>query len=119
MSAIVARDLEGAKGAALVDTLLIVGILAAVLMSDRVGRIRLQVLGFLGCAAGLAMAALQSHMEEPARTMLLFGGFMLFNFRPTSDRMRRPTCWPARSSRPISAARAQASPRPSPRWARS
>jgi len=80
VSAIVARDLEGAKGAALVDTLLIVGILAAVLMSDRVGRIRLQVLGFLGCAAGLAMAALQSHMAEPARTMLLFGGFMLFNF---------------------------------------
>ncbi len=80
VSAIIARDLEGAKGAALVDTLLIVGILAAVLMSDKVGRIRLQVLGFLGCAAGLAMAALQSHVEEPARTMLLFGGFMLFNF---------------------------------------
>ena len=80
VSAVIARDLEGAKGAALVDTLLIVGILAAVLMSDRVGRIRLQVLGFLGCAIGLAMAALQSHVEEPARTMLLFGGFMLFNF---------------------------------------
>ncbi|WP_422009844.1 MFS transporter [Reyranella sp.] len=80
VSAIIARDLEGAKGAALVDTLLIVGILAAVLMSDKVGRIRLQVLGFLGCAAGLAMAALQSHVDEPARTMLLFGGFMLFNF---------------------------------------
>ena len=80
VSAIIARDLEGAKGAALVDTLLIVGIVAAVLMSDKVGRIRLQVLGFLGCAAGLAMAALQSHVEEPARTMLLFGGFMLFNF---------------------------------------
>ena len=26
------------------------------------------------------MVALQSHVEEPARTMLLFGGFMLFNF---------------------------------------
>lgn len=80
VTAIIARDLQGAKGAALVDILLIVGILAAVLMSDRVGRIRLQVLGFLGCAAGLAMAALQSHVEEPTRTMLLFGGFMLFNF---------------------------------------
>ena len=80
VSAIIARDLEGAKGAALVDTLLIVGILAAVMLSDKVGRIRLQVLGFLGCAVGLAMAALQSHVEEPARTMLLFGGFMLFNF---------------------------------------
>jgi MFS transporter, putative metabolite transport protein len=80
VAGVIARDLEGAKGAALVDTLLIVGILAAVLLSDRVGRIRLQVLGFIGCAAGLAMAAAQSHVGEPARTLLLFGGFMLFNF---------------------------------------
>jgi MFS family permease len=80
MAGVIARDLEGAKGAALVDTLLIVGILAAVLLSDRVGRIRLQVLGFIGCAMGLAMAAAQSHVGEPARTLLLFGGFMLFNF---------------------------------------
>lgn len=80
VSALIARDLQGAKGAALVDTLLIVGIVAAVLMSDKVGRIRLQVLGFLGCAVGLAMAALQSHVDEPARTAMLFGGFMLFNF---------------------------------------
>ena len=80
VSALIARDLEGAKGAALVDTLLIVGILAAVLMSDKVGRIRLQILGFIGCAVGLAMAALQSHVDEPMRTLLLFGGFMLFNF---------------------------------------
>lgn len=80
VSALIARDLEGAKGAALVDTLLIVGILAAVLMSDKVGRIRLQILGFIGCAVGLAMAALQSHVDEPVRTLLLFGGFMIFNF---------------------------------------
>ncbi len=80
VTAVIARDLQGAKGAALVDTLLIVGILAAVLMSDKVGRIRLQVLGFVGCAVGLAMAALQSHVDEPMRTLLLFGGFMIFNF---------------------------------------
>ena len=29
---------------------------------------------------GLAMAALQSHVDEPMRTLLLFGGFMIFNF---------------------------------------
>jgi putative MFS transporter len=77
---VIARDLEGARGAALIDTLLIAGILAAVLLSDRVGRIKLQVLGFVGCAIGLAMAAAQSHVGEPARTLLLVGGFMLFNF---------------------------------------
>jgi MFS transporter, putative metabolite transport protein len=80
VAGIVARDIEAARGAALLDVLLIAGIVAAVFLADRVGRIRLQVLGFAGCAVGLVMAALQSHVEEPARTLLLFGGFMLFNF---------------------------------------
>jgi putative MFS transporter len=80
ITAVIARDLLAAKGAALVDILLIVGIAAAVLLTDRVGRIRLQIWGFAGCAVALAMAALSLHAEEPARSFLLFGGFMLFNF---------------------------------------
>lgn len=80
VAGVIARDIEAAKGAALVDTLLIVGILAAVLLTDKVGRIRLQVLGFIGCAVGLGLALGQAHAEEPARTLLLFGGFMIFNF---------------------------------------
>ena len=80
VAGVIARDIAGAKGAALVDTLLIAGILAAVLLADRAGRIRLQILGFVGCAAGLALGLLQTHVDEPWRTVLLFGGFMLFNF---------------------------------------
>ena len=80
VSALIARDILAAKGAALLDVLLIVGIVAAVLLADRVGRIRLQVIGFIGCAAGLGLATLSLQAAEPARTMLLFGGFMLFNF---------------------------------------
>jgi len=80
ISALIARDILAAKGAALLDVLLIVGILAAVLLADRVGRIRLQIVGFIGCAAGLGLATLSLHAPEPARSMLLFGGFMLFNF---------------------------------------
>jgi nitrate/nitrite transporter NarK len=80
ISALIARDLLAAKGAALLDILLIIGILGAVLLADRVGRIRLQILGFVGCAVGLAMAALSLHATDPARGLLLFGGFMLFNF---------------------------------------
>ena len=80
ISALIARDILAAKGAALLDMLLIVGILAAVLLADRVGRIRLQIIGFIGCAAGLGLAALSLQAAEPARTILLFGGFMLFNF---------------------------------------
>ena len=80
VSALIARDILAAKGAALLDVLLIVGILAAVLLTDRVGRIRLQIIGFIGCAAGLGLATLSLQAAEPARSILLFGGFMLFNF---------------------------------------
>ncbi len=80
VSALIARDILAAKGAALLDVLLIVGILAAVLLTDRVGRIRLQIIGFIGCAAGLGLATLSLQAAEPVRTILLFGGFMLFNF---------------------------------------
>jgi putative MFS transporter len=37
--------------------LLIVGIIFAVILADKVGRIWLQVLGFIGCAAGLLLAS--------------------------------------------------------------
>jgi len=80
VAGVIARDIEAAKGAVLVDIFLVVGILAAVLLTDKVGRIRLQVLGFVGCAVGLALAAMQAHTAEPARTLLLFGGFIVFNF---------------------------------------
>ena len=80
VSALIARDILAAKGAALLDVLLIVGIAAAVLLADRVGRIRLQIAGFIGCAAGLGLATLSLQAAEPTRSVLLFGGFMLFNF---------------------------------------
>src|ERR1700704_3395545 len=50
---LVHADVLATKGAALIDALLIVGIVVAVLLVDRVGRIRLQFLGFIGCACGL------------------------------------------------------------------
>jgi putative MFS transporter len=49
-------------------------------LADRVGRIRLQVVGFIGCAAGLALAALSSHVGGALSGVLIFAGFMLFNF---------------------------------------
>ena len=80
VSDLVATDLFAARGAALLDILLIAGIVAAVLLADRVGRIRLQVIGFIGCAAGLGLAALSLHADGTMRTGLLFAGFVLFNF---------------------------------------
>jgi putative MFS transporter len=77
---LVQSDILATKGAALIDVLLIVGIVLAVLLADRVGRIRLQVMGFIGCAAGLALAALSLHVGGKQSGLLLFAGFMLFSF---------------------------------------
>ena len=57
VSDLILDDILAAKGAAIITVLLIVGIVFAVLLADRVGRIWLQVLGFVGCAAGLLIAS--------------------------------------------------------------
>lgn len=80
VSDLITNDILAAKGAALTTSLLIVGILFAVLLADRVGRVRLQVVGFIGCAVGLFIAALSGSVNPSAKTMLIFAGFMLFNF---------------------------------------
>jgi MFS family permease len=77
---LVSNDMIAAKGAAFIDMLLLVGVLAAVLLADRLGRIRLQIAGFIGCALGLLIAAQSVGFDGGARMTLIFGGFMLFNF---------------------------------------
>ncbi len=76
---IVHNDLLAAKGAALIDLLLIVGTVAAVLLADRLGRIKLQVLGFVGCAVGLFLASRSLAGGGEAHFTYLFVGFMLFS----------------------------------------
>jgi MFS transporter, putative metabolite transport protein len=73
-------DILAARGAAFIDVLLIVGIVFAVALADRVGRIRLQIFGFIGCAVGLLLATLSLHVAGVVSSVLLFAGFMLFSF---------------------------------------
>ncbi|WP_040352873.1 MFS transporter [Blastopirellula marina] len=77
---IVQNDMLAAKGAVIIDLLLIFGILGAVLLADRVGRIKLQVFGFIGCAIGLFLASLSVDFADPAKLYFIFAGFMLFSF---------------------------------------
>jgi len=77
---LIQSDILATKGAAFIDVLLIVGIAFAVLLADRVGRIRLQILGFIGCAVGLLLATLSLHVGGTLSGVLLFAGFMLFSF---------------------------------------
>ncbi|MCB2228651.1 MAG: MFS transporter [Desulfarculaceae bacterium] len=76
---IIYNDILAAKGAALIDLLLIVGIVGAVLLADRLGRIKLQVAGFIGCALGLFLASQSMSGEGPAQIGFLFMGFMIFS----------------------------------------
>src|SRR5262245_23331726 len=69
---LIQRDILATKGAAFIDVLLIVGIVFAVLLADRVGRIRLQIFGFIGCAVGLLLAALSLHVGGTLSGVLLF-----------------------------------------------
>jgi putative MFS transporter len=79
-SDVILNDILAAKGAALITTLLIIGILFAVLLADKVGRISLQIAGFIGCAAGLMVASFSGGLHGEAKTIVIFAGFMLFNF---------------------------------------
>jgi MFS transporter, putative metabolite transport protein len=80
LAAIIHNDILAANGAAFIETLLIVGIICAVLLVEKVGRIALQIFGFIGCAAGLLLAAFSVDQTSGTRTFLIFAGFMLFNF---------------------------------------
>jgi putative MFS transporter len=80
LSDVIANDIVAAKGAALITALLIVGIIFAVLLADKVGRIKLQIIGFFGCALGLLLASLSVDFEGSAKVAVIFAGFMLFNF---------------------------------------
>jgi putative MFS transporter len=77
---LVGNDVLAAKGAALIDLLLIIGIVCAVLLADKVGRIPLQCFGFIGCGAGLLIASFSVNYAGETQTVLIFLGFMLFNF---------------------------------------
>lgn len=80
ITALIANDMFAAKGAAFIDLLLIVGMIAAVFLADKLGRIPLQVFGFIGCAAGLLLASFYADFTGAAQTLLIYAGFMLFNF---------------------------------------
>lgn len=71
---------RAAHGTILLDLLLLIGVLFAILLVEHTGRIRLQIIGFIGCAIGLAMAAISFSLDDASKTLLLFSGFMLFNF---------------------------------------
>jgi putative MFS transporter len=80
MSDLIANATEAAKGDAMITTLLIIGIIFAVMLADKAGRIRLQIIGFIGCAVGLLIASFSVGLTGSLQVALIFIGFMLFQF---------------------------------------
>ena len=50
------------------------------MLADKLGRIKLQIGGFIGCAIGLLLASFSIDFEGSSKIALIFAGFMLFNF---------------------------------------
>ncbi|MGK7911379.1 MAG: MFS transporter [Synechococcus sp.] len=79
----VMREFRSAQGAAFVEVFLVVGFILAILLVDRVGRIPLQVTGFMGMAVGLSVLALDGHngagQFSSANLTLILAGFIIFN----------------------------------------
>jgi len=76
-----AREMAAAKGSALVDLFLIAGFLIAIALIERVGRIWLQITGFIGMAIGLMILATSNLASVHGNTqlVLVFVGFFIFN----------------------------------------
>jgi len=75
-----AQDFALAKGSAVIDLFLLFGFLLGIWMVPRFGRIRMQIVGFTGMAAGMlilliAVGLTNSSLHVP----LVFAGFVLFN----------------------------------------
>ena len=81
VSGVVRDSLVGAQGAVMIDLFLVVGILVAIHFVDRLGSIRMQIVGFVGCAAGLGIAAASAVVPSATmQTVLIFAGFITFQF---------------------------------------
>lgn len=70
------QEMASARGAAVVNVFLVLGFAIAILSIDRIGRIPLQVVGFIGMAVGLCLLSLSGSATQIG---LLFTGFILFN----------------------------------------
>ena len=74
-----AADRSALGASVLIDLMLVLGISAAIALADRWGRIPLQITGFIGCAAGLALAGLALGPMAPGLPLLVLG-LALFQF---------------------------------------
>lgn len=78
----IADDIAATKGTAVLDVFLVLGFAAAIFLVERLGRIRLQLGGFVFMTAGLIVLAIASALPGGGgqHLVLVFAGFAVFNF---------------------------------------
>ena len=75
----VQRALSAIYGSTFTEMFLVLGVIICVLLVDRIGRIKLQIWGFLGMALGLYILAASSLMHNPhSEVIMVFVGFIVF-----------------------------------------
>ncbi len=75
-----AHDFAVAEGSAIIDLFLLFGFLLGVWLVPRLGRIRMQAIGFAGMAVGmLLLAAAVGLTNSRLHIALVFAGFIMFN----------------------------------------
>ncbi|MGI0480864.1 MFS transporter [Geminocystis sp. CENA526] len=75
------QQVRSSQGSAIVDLFLIMGFLIAVLLVDKVGRITLQIVGFMGMSIGLILLGIAGDpsLNQHPNLILVFTGFLVFN----------------------------------------
>ena len=78
----IAEDIFSIEGAALIDIFLVLGLLVNIFLVEKWGRIKLQLIGFLGMTIGLLVLAFSVYIPKTNifYIYLLFSGFIIYNF---------------------------------------
>ncbi len=78
----IADDIASTEGTALLDIFLVLGFVVAIFSVERLGRVRLQLIGFAFMAVGLGVLAWASSLPGGGNEhiALVFLGFAVFNF---------------------------------------
>lgn len=77
----IAEEIKALEGAAFVDLFLAVGFVIAICLIERMGRIKLQLIGFAAMTVGLGLLVVSDQLPGGAEQHLplVFAGFIIFN----------------------------------------
>jgi len=81
-SSFIMQDLISIEGVAIIDLFLIAGLVTNIFLVEKLGRIKLQLIGFLGMTVGLLILAFSTCLSKDSTNylVLMFIGFVIYNF---------------------------------------